>query len=47
MEPWQLTSWDELDMVIRLVMAAIVGRLIGYEREQAGKAAGLRTNVLV
>ena len=47
MDPWQLTPWDELDMVIQLVMAAVVGGLIGYERESAHKPAGLRTNMLV
>ncbi|RLC93934.1 MAG: MgtC/SapB family protein [Chloroflexi bacterium] len=47
MEIWQLTPWDELDMVIRLLISALVGGLIGYERERAEKPAGLRTIVLV
>ena len=34
-------------VVIRLTAAGILGALIGYERERAGKAAGLRTHVLV
>lgn len=47
MPVWQLTPWEELDVVLRLVMAAIAGGLIGYERERAEKPAGLRTHVLV
>ncbi len=33
--------------VVRLVAAAVCGAIIGYEREKAGKAAGLRTHILV
>lgn len=33
--------------VIKLVFAALVGGIIGFERETHGQAAGLRTNVLV
>ena len=47
MEAWQLTSWPIVDMVIRLLIAAFVGGAMGYEREQAEKPAGLRTNILV
>jgi len=32
---------------LRLVIAAALGGLLGYEREQKGKAAGLRTHMLV
>lgn len=32
---------------IRLILAAALGGLLGYERERAGKAAGLRTHMLV
>lgn len=32
---------------LRLFFAALVGGVIGYERERAGKAAGLRTHMLV
>lgn len=31
----------------RLLIALLVGALIGYERQRAGKAAGLRTHLLV
>lgn len=34
-------------VVIRLVAAALLGGIIGFQREQAGKAAGLRTHILV
>ena len=34
-------------LIIRLVAAVLCGAAIGYERETAGKAAGLRTHVLV
>ena len=34
-------------IVVRLVMAALLGGLLGWEREQAGKSAGVRTHMLV
>lgn len=34
-------------VVIRLIAAAILGAVIGVERERAGKPAGVRTHVLV
>lgn len=34
-------------LVLRLVVAAAFGALLGGERERAGKAAGLRTHMLV
>ncbi len=37
----------ELEMVLRLLMAVALGGIIGYQRERAGKPAGLRTIVLV
>ncbi len=37
----------ELEMVLRLLMAVALGGIIGYQRERAGKSAGLRTVVLV
>jgi putative Mg2+ transporter-C (MgtC) family protein len=35
------------DIVLRLGIAAVLGGVIGFEREQEGKAAGLRTHMLV
>jgi len=32
---------------LRLIFAMIIGGVIGYERERAGKPAGLRTHMLV
>jgi putative Mg2+ transporter-C (MgtC) family protein len=34
-------------VVIRLVAATLLGALVGYQREKAGKPAGLRTHILV
>jgi putative Mg2+ transporter-C (MgtC) family protein len=36
-----------LDQGLRLVVAAILGGLVGYDRERMNRAAGLRTNILV
>jgi putative Mg2+ transporter-C (MgtC) family protein len=33
--------------VLRLLLAAVLGGLIGLERDIHGRAAGLRTNLLV
>ncbi|MGK2905486.1 MAG: MgtC/SapB family protein [Desulfuromonadales bacterium] len=37
----------ELDITIKLLLAALSGGLIGLERERHGRPAGLRTNLLV
>jgi len=37
----------ELEMVLRLLLAVALGAIIGYQRERAGKPAGLRTHVLI
>ena len=37
----------ELEMVLRLLLAAALGAVIGYQRERTGKQAGLRTHVLI
>lgn len=34
-------------MVLRLTVAAVLGGILGYEREHKGKAAGIRTHMLV
>lgn len=34
-------------IIVRLVMAAVLGGLLGWERELQGKSAGLRTHMLV
>ena len=37
----------EVEMVLRLLLAAALGAIIGFQRERAGKQAGLRTLVLI
>ena len=37
----------EVEMVLRLLLASALGAIIGYQRERAGKPAGLRTHVLI
>lgn len=50
--------WEELSagltdgaqfgrIAIRLIAALILGAVVGYQREKAGKPAGLRTHILV
>ena len=34
-------------VVVRLLLAALLGGLVGFQRERVGKAAGLRTHMLV
>ncbi len=34
-------------ITVRLLVAALLGGLLGYEREQRGKSAGVRTHMLV
>jgi putative Mg2+ transporter-C (MgtC) family protein len=34
-------------LIVRLLLAALLGGLLGYDRERAGKPAGLRTHMLV
>jgi putative Mg2+ transporter-C (MgtC) family protein len=46
-------SWNDLvialrlDLLVRLIVAAVLGSAIGMEREIQGKSAGLRTNSLI
>ena len=37
----------EVEMVLRLLLAAALGAIIGYQRERAAKPAGLRTHILI
>jgi putative Mg2+ transporter-C (MgtC) family protein len=34
-------------ILVRLLLAAVLGGILGYEREQQGKSAGIRTHMLV
>jgi putative Mg2+ transporter-C (MgtC) family protein len=36
-----------LDLLVKLLLAVLLGGVIGFERELAGKPAGLRTNILI
>ena len=36
-----------VQVTVRLVVAALLGGLLGYERELSGKSAGMRTHMLV
>jgi len=38
---------DNVQITVRLMLAILLGGILGYEREQQGKAAGLRTHILV
>jgi putative Mg2+ transporter-C (MgtC) family protein len=43
-----ITSGEKLAVIlIRLTAAVVLGAAIGYERQRAGKAAGMRTHILV
>jgi putative Mg2+ transporter-C (MgtC) family protein len=37
----------ELDIIVKLMLSALAGGLVGLEREKHGRPAGLRTNLLV
>lgn len=43
----ELASNYELSVVFRLLFAALLGGIIGFEREYHGREAGLRTHLLV
>jgi putative Mg2+ transporter-C (MgtC) family protein len=40
-------SWLRLDLLGRLLLAAVLGGVVGLEREWSGKPAGFRTNLLI
>lgn len=41
------TNIEQISILIRLIMAMMLGALIGLDREAAEKPAGLRTHILV
>jgi uncharacterized membrane protein YhiD involved in acid resistance len=43
----ELARTLRLDLLVKLVIAVLLGGAIGFERELAGKPAGLRTNILI
>src|SRR5438270_1562169 len=44
---WEMASGAVSSSLMRLVLAAILGGIIGIERESKNRAAGLRTNLLI
>src|SRR4051812_45222679 len=42
-----LSAVNAVQLAVRLSVAAALAGLLGWERTQAGKAAGLRTHILV
>ena len=38
---------SEVEIVLRLLLAAALGAIVGFQRERAHKVAGLRTHVLI
>ena len=43
-----IPSWEQFARVlIRLFISAVLGAVVGFQREQTGKPAGLRTHMLV
>jgi len=38
---------SNVDLIIRLLLAGVLGGLVGYERERHNRPAGLRTHILV
>jgi putative Mg2+ transporter-C (MgtC) family protein len=38
---------DDVVMILRLLLASLLGAAIGFQRERTGKPAGLRTHMLI
>jgi putative Mg2+ transporter-C (MgtC) family protein len=38
---------NEIEIALRLVLAAVLGGVVGYQRERSGKEAGVRTHMLI
>ena len=45
--PFCFLTGELLEALIRLIVAAVLGGIIGFERDVHGRAAGLRTHLLV
>ena len=37
----------QLEIILQVLLSFVVGMLIGFDRERSGKAAGMRTQMLV
>ena len=42
-----MTPFPDLELIRRLLTAAVLGAVLGFEREVRQKSAGLRTNILI
>jgi putative Mg2+ transporter-C (MgtC) family protein len=42
-----MTPLPDVELIRRLLTAALLGALLGFEREMKQKSAGLRTNILI
>ncbi len=50
LDTWMNSGYSlvlRLDLLVRLVLAVVLGGAIGWEREASSKPAGLRTNILI
>lgn len=45
-EEW-FADWNIVSIILRLLIASLVGFLIGFDRERKNKPAGIRTHILV
>lgn len=43
----EVARFLRIDLLVKLLLAVLLGGIIGFERELAGKPAGLRTNILI
>ncbi|NLJ95890.1 MAG: MgtC/SapB family protein [Clostridiales bacterium] len=44
---WDLNSINDTTIIFRLVLALLLGGIIGFERGRSGRPAGFRTHILV
>src|SRR5687767_13198495 len=44
---WLMLGGWATEAVFKLILAAVLGGLVGFERELRGREAGFRTNILV
>ncbi len=42
-----ISDWNVISVLIRLIIAWIIGFIIGMDRERKNRAAGIRTHILV
>jgi putative Mg2+ transporter-C (MgtC) family protein len=40
-------GWDEVELIIKIVVSVVLGAIIGFERQLTHKPAGLRTHIFV